>query len=184
LVAFVFTPEFFIETDGIDMEAMQLLNMEKDFKIIYKKKPRVVNLCPYCRAIVGATILFPFVVLWRLFPHAKKVESHHEIIRKSQRNTLIARLTVAAFMGIMGIWKLIVGDYWMMGFYFALVIFNLYSVPILRWLAKKYPKRKFKKRSIKKLKEPSKITKKISEKHNIICPPIWFIEKEDVEKFT
>ena len=76
LIVYVFSSEFFLETDGIDIVAMDAVNMEKDFEIIYKKKPRTVNLCPYCRAIVGAVIMFPFVVLYRLFPHKKKIRTH------------------------------------------------------------------------------------------------------------
>jgi hypothetical protein len=186
LIVYIFTSNFFLETDGIDVEAMQTINMEKDFKIIYKKKPRTVNLCPYCRAVVGAVIMFPFIVLWRLFPHKQKKYTHAEIMKRSQRNTKIARIAVAAFMGIMGVWKLIDGDFFMASFYFGMVIFNLYSVPIFRWIAKNMPKRKFKQKPIKesKPKEPSKIVKSIAEKHDIICPPIFFIEKEDVEKLT
>jgi hypothetical protein len=184
LIVYIFTSDFFLETDGFDMEAMQTLDMERDFRIIYKKKPKTVNLCPYCRAVVGAVIMFPFIVLWRLFPHTKKQLSHEEIIKKSQRNTKIARILVAAIMGLMGVWKLVDSDFFMASFYFGLVLFNLYSVKILRWSAKKLPKRKFKKKSVKKPKTPSKIVKSIAEKHDIICPPIFFIEKEDVEKLT
>jgi len=182
LVVYIFTSDFFLESDGIDLEAMQSINMEKDFKIIYKKKPRTVNLCPYCRAVVGSIIMFPFIVLWRLFPHKKIQRTHEEIMRRSQRNTKIARYAVAGFMGAMGIWKILDGDYFMGIFYFGLVIFNVYSVPILRWVAKKMPKKKFKKKPVKEPKEPSKIIQSISQRHDIICPPIWFIEKEDAEK--
>jgi len=87
LVVYIFTSEFFLEIDGIDMQSMETVDMEKDFRIIYKKKTRTVNLCPYCRAVVGAVMMFPFVVLWRLFPHKKTKQTHAEIMRKSQRNT-------------------------------------------------------------------------------------------------
>ena len=132
LVVYIFTSEFFLESDGIDMQSMETVDMEKDFRIIYKKKTRTVNLCPYCRAIVGAVFMFPFIVLWRLFPHKKTKQTHAEIMRKSQRNTKIVRIVVAGVMGGMGIWKIIDNDYFMAIFYFGLVLFNLFSVQILK----------------------------------------------------
>ncbi len=33
-------------------------------------------------------------------------------------------------------------------------------------------------------KGPSKFVKTISEKHNLICPPIFFIDKSDEENLT
>lgn len=184
LVVYIFTSEFFLEIDGIDIQSMETVDMEKDFCIIYKKKPRTVNLCPYCRAIVGAVIMFPFIVLWRLFPHKKTKQTHAEIMRKSQRNTKIVRCIVAGFMTAMGIWKILDNDYFMAIFYFGLVLFNLFSVQILKWVAQRLPKIKLKEKPIKKQKQTPKIVKAISEKHDIICPPIWFIEKGDVEKLT
>jgi hypothetical protein len=168
----------------MDLQAMETVDMEKDFKIIYKKKPKTVNLCPYCRAIVGAVIMFPFIVLWRLFPHTPKPKrTHAEIMKRSKRNTLIVRIMVTAFMGIMGIWKSLDGDYIMAIFYGGLVIFNLYSVQILKWVTKKLPKQKLKQKPIKKSKEPSKIIKSIGEKHDIICPPIFFIDVKSEDDF-
>lgn len=184
LVVYVFTSEFFLEIDGIDIQSMETVDMEKDFRIIYKKKPRTVNLCPYCRAIVGAVIMFPFIVLWRLFPHKKTKQTHAEIMRKSQRNTKIVRIVVAGVMGGMGIWKILDNDYFTAIFYFGLVFFNLFSVQILKWVAQRLPKIKHKERQIKKQKPTPRIIKTISEKHDIICPPLWFIDKEDLGKLT
>ena len=143
-----------------------------------------MNLCPYCRAVVGAVIMFPFVVLWRLFPHKEKKLSHAEIIKKSQRNTKIARILVASFMGLMGVWKLVDGEIYFAVFYFGLVLFNLYSVPILRWLAKNMPKTKLKKKTMTKSKpkKENKTLKKIADKHDIICPPIFFVDVKSAEE--
>ena len=153
LVVYVFTSDFFLEIDGIDIQSMDAIDMEKDFHIIYKKKPRTVNLCPYCRAIVGAVFMFPFIVLWRLFPHKKTKQTHAEIMRKSQRNTKIIRIVVAGFMGGMAIWKILDDDYFMALFYFGLILFNLFSVQILKWVARRLPKTKLKERPIKKQKQ-------------------------------
>ena len=184
LVVYVFGVDFFLETDGFDIQAMSTVNMEKDFKIIYKKKPRTVNLCPYCRAIVGALIMFAFIVLWRLFPHKEKKLTHAQIIKRSQRNTRIVRGLVCGFMGVMGIWKFIEGEYGMVVFYGAMVIFNIYSVQILKWIAKNLPKNKLKRQTPQKPKVPSKLAQSISEKHDIVCPPVFFIDKGDMENLV
>lgn len=184
LIVYIFTSEFFLQVDGIDIVAMDSVNMEKDFKIIYKKKPRTVNLCPYCRAVVGAVIMFPFVVLYRLFPHKKKIRTYKEIRRISQRNSKIARCIAAAGMGVFGIWHATTENYFMAIFYFALVIFNLFSIQIFTWVVKRLPKRKYKVRQFKEPKQPSKIIKTIAEKHDLICPPIFFIDKSDEMKLT
>lgn len=184
LIVYVFTSEFFLEVDGIDIAAMESVNMEKDFEIIYKKKSRTVNLCPYCRAIVGAVIMFPFVVLYRLFPHKEKIRTRQEIMRISQRNSKIVRCAAAGGMGALGVWNITTENYFMSAFYFGLVIFNLFSVQILTWIAKRAPKRKYKVRQFKEPKQPSKFVKTISDKHSLICPPIFFIDKNDEEKLT
>jgi len=182
LIVYVFSSEFFLEVDGIDIQAMESVNMEKDFKIIYKKKPRTVNLCPYCRAIVGAVIMFPFIVLYRLFPHKKKIRTRQEIMRRSQRNSKIVRIAVAVGMGALGVWNITTENYFMAAFYFGLVIFNLFSVQILTWVAKRFPERKYKVQQYKEPKQPSKIVKTISDKHDLICPPIFFIDKSDEDE--
>lgn len=178
LIVYVFTSEFFLEADGIDIKAMDAVNMEKDFKIIYKKKPKTVNLCPYCRAVVGVVIMFPFIILWRLLPHKKKIYTHQEIMKRSQKHSKIVRIAVAGVMGAFVVWHMSTGNYFFAGFYVGLVIFNLFSTQILTWVVKKIPKRKFKIQS-KESKQPSKIVKIISEKHDLICPPIFFVDKTD-----
>ena len=181
LIVYVFTTEFFLEIDGIDIQAMDATAINKDFRIIYKKKPRTVNLCPYCRAIVGAVIIFPFVVLYRLFPHKKKIRTHEEIRRISQRNSKIAIIGAMVSLGVIGVWNLTTGNYLFAAFNFGLVVFNLFGVRIITWILKRMPKRKFKEKPTKEPKQPSKIIKTISEKHDLICPPIYFIDKSDEE---
>lgn len=158
--------------------------MEKDFRIIYKKKPRTVNLCPYCRAVVGAVIMFPFIVLYRLFPHKKKNYTHQEIMKRSQRNSKIVRIIAAGGMAVLGVWSITTENYFLAVFHFGLVVFNLFSVQILTWIAKRIPQRKYKIQQYKEPKQPSKIVKIISEKHNLVCPPIFFVDTTDKENFT
>ena len=177
LIVYIFSAEFFLETDGFDYQAMDSMSMEKHFEIIYKKKPRTVNLCPYCRAVVGAIIMFPFIVLWRLYPHKEKIRTRQEIMKRSQRNSRIVQYIVAAGMAGVGVWHLSVENYFMVVFYFGISFFNLFSVRILQWIAKNLPKKEFKEKPIKKLKQPSMIVKTITDKHDLICPPIFFVDK-------
>ena len=176
LIVYIFSAEFFLETDGFDYQAMDSVSMEKHFKIIYKKKPRTVNLCPYCRAVVGAVIMLPFIILWRLFPHKEKIRTHQEIIKRSQRNSRIAQYITASGMAGFGMWNLSTENYFLAVFYFGLAFFNLFSVRIFKWIATRLPKKEFKAKPIKKLKVSSKIVKTITEKHDLICPPIFFID--------
>jgi len=183
LITYVFSSEFFLEIDGIDYKAMDSVNMEKDFRIIYKKKPRTVNLCPYCRAVVGAVIIFPFVVLYRLFPHKEKKRTHAEIMKRAQRTSKIVRGIVVSLFMILGLWHISHESYFLAAFNFGLVVFNIFSVQIFRWIAKRTHKRKYKSKPYKEPREPSKIIKKLSEKHDLICPPIFFVdvsEKKDL----
>lgn len=180
LIVYIFSVEFFLETDGLDYKAMDAVDIEKGFTIIYKKKSRTVNLCPYCRAVVGAVIMLPFIMLWRLFPHKEKIQTHKEIMKRSQRNSRIVICLVAAVMAGFGIWRLSTESYFLAVFYFGFALFNLFSVRIFKWIATRLPERQFKEKPIKK--QSSKFVKTITEKHDLICPPIFFIDKtEDVD---
>jgi len=181
LITYVFSSEFFLEIDGIDYKAMDSVNMEKKFKIIFKKKSRTVNLCPYCRAVVGAAIIFPFVILWRLFPHKEKKRTHEEILKRAQKTSKIVRVVVVCFFILLGLWQLSHGDYFPAAINFGLAAFNIFSVQIFRWIAKRAPKRKYKPKLYKEPRKPSKIIKKLSEKHDLICPPIFFVDTSQQE---
>jgi len=178
LITYVFSSEFFLETDGFDLKAMDATRT-----IIYKKKPRTVNLCPYCRAVVGAVIIYPFVVLWRLFPHKEKKRTHAEIMKRSQRTSKIVRGIAISIFIILGLWNISNENYFLAAFHFGLIVFNIFSVQIFRLIIKIVPKRKYKSKPYKEPREPSKIIKKLSEKHDLICPPIFFVdipEKKDL----
>lgn len=181
LITYVFTSEFFLETDGLDTQAMDSIIVDKYFKIVYKKKPKTVNLCPYCRAVVGAVIMFPFVVLYKLFPHKEKKRTHQEIMKKSQRDSKIVRIMAVSVMAGLAVWQIVNENYFMTAFYIGLLIFNMFSVQIIRWITKRTPKRKYK---AKPFKEPPKFVKTISEKHDLICPPIFFVDATKDEDRT
>jgi len=197
LVLYTFTKEFFLETTGLDFEAMESQydpqTKEDNFKFIYKKKPKTINFCPYCRAVFAAVTLLPFVYLWRLYPHKPKPKkSHDEIMKGVSRRGWIAR-GIGAFINVVfgiknilygmddglyiaGIIQIIIGV--------ALITGHLWIPQIIRWLILHSPtwERKHKPKKIKKPREPSKIVQKIKSKHDVYCPPIFFIDKEDPEK--
>ena len=114
LVLYVFSKDFFMETDGIDLEAMKSQWDSRppntdDIEIIYKKKPRTVNFCPYCRAVGAAAFSLPFVFLWRLYPHKPKPkETHAQIMKRMRRNSWIARIIGACINVPLGIKNIVI----------------------------------------------------------------------------
>lgn len=190
LVVYCFTPEFFMEHDGLDFKAMDAQPSESsDFELIYKTKPKTVNLCPYARAVVAAIVTIPFVYLWRKYPHKPKPKrTHAEIMKNMERRSLVIRILAGGvnislglkniiFDGgsggiITGIIQILIGV--------ALMTSHMWAPQSVRWIIKHWPKVKWnreKKISQKKEpKNPSNISKKIHETHDIICPPIWFVD--------
>lgn len=187
LVLYAFTPEFFLETDGMDLQAMESVDMENDFKIIYKKKPKTVNLCPYCRALVGALIILPFIVLWRLFPHKPKPKrTHAEQMKRIQRQGWIVRIGAAALNIGFGIRHLlnypelseiIAGTIQLLVAAFVLTG-HIWFPSIIKWIIKKFAfkKKKITVSSFRKPKKDHKTFQKIVDKHDLICPPIFFVD--------
>lgn len=198
LILYVFTKEFFLETTGLDYDAMESrynpqTKQDNDFKFIYKKKSRTVNFCPYCRAIVAAVACLPFVYLWRLYPHKPKPKKTHEEIMKSiHRRGWIARSIGAGINVAFGVTHftekgLNDGTYLIGIFQCALAALlltgHLWAPQMIRWIILHSPKweRKHKPEKIKKPREPSKIMQKIKSKHDIYCPPIFFVEDVNQE---
>lgn len=173
LVRYTFGEEFFTEIDW-----NQTLKISEAFNDIqWVRKTKTVNFCPYCRAVVSSLISFPFIFVWRLLPHKdRKEETHEQVMKRSKRNSKIIRMIVAVFMGGMAIIKILNGEYLFSLFYLGLVLFNIYNVKIMKWLLKHLPKFKTKKITKGDSKSSSKIFKKIESKHDLVCPPIFFID--------
>jgi len=198
IVLYIFTKEFFLETLGLDFEAMESqydpqTKQEGEFKFIYKKKTKTINFCPYCRAVFAAIACLPLVYLWRLYPHKPKPKkSHAEVMKGVNRRAWIIRGFCAAFNIIFGAKNIILGmdD----GMYIAgiiqivlgvaLITGHLWAPKVIRWLILHSPKweRKHKPKKIKKPREPSKLEQKIKSKHDVYCPPIFFVEDIDQEE--
>lgn len=179
LVRYTFGENFFTEIDW----DQTLKTSEAYEDVQWVRKTKTVNFCPYCRAVVGSMISFPFIFLWRLLPHKeRKKETHQEIMKRSKRNTTIIRLGVAAFMGFLALLKILDEEYLTSLFYVGLVLFNIYNVRIMKWIIKHMPKFKPKKITKFDSEKSSKIIKKIELKHELVCPQIFFIDgKKDSE---
>ena len=194
LVLYVFTKEFFMMTDGFDFKAMdnQYNHQTKteDFKLIYKKKTRIVNFCPYCRAVLAASLMLPFVYLWRLYPHKPKPKKTHAQIMKSLHlRGWVARIIGCVINFVLGIKNIIFNenDFTIVigliqfGLGLALLSGHFWFPQIIRWIIKNSPKIKYKIKKVNKDNKSSKFVKKLYEKHEIICPPIFFIEEHKLE---
>jgi len=66
LVNYVFGDSLFIERK-IDFD-----ESIKNHEMIYTKKPKIVNLCPYCRAVVLSILLLPIAYIYKKFPKKHK----------------------------------------------------------------------------------------------------------------
>jgi len=195
LVVYCFTPEFFMEHDGLDFEAMDAQPSDSpDYEIIFKTKPKTVNLCPYARAVVAGIVTVPFVYLWRKYPHKPKPKrTHAQIMKNMERRSLIIRALAGGVNISLGL-KNIIFDGGYMGLVtgiiqisigLVLMTAQMWAPQLLRWIIKHWPKVKWNREKKipqkKEPKKPSNITKKICETHDIICPPIWFVDMGNSE---
>ena len=185
-----------MESDGLDFKAMESQynpqTKTDDLELVYKKKSRTVNFCPYCRAVLAASLMLPFVYLWRLYPHKPKPKETHLQIMKSLRiKGWLARIIGCAINVVLGIKNIVYADdmgtiiigLFQIGLGVALLSGHLWAPQIIRWIILHSPKREHKLKVKKVIKEnkSSEFTKKLHEKHEIICPPIFFIEEHKPE---
>lgn len=185
-----------MESDGLDFKAMdsQYNPQTKvdDIKLIYKKKSKTVNFCPYCRAVLAAILMLPFVYLWRLYPHKPKPKkTHAQIMKGIRQKGWIARIIGCGINVAFGIKNIISfeSDFTILvgliqiGIGVALLSGHLWAPQIIRWIIEHSPKRQHKLKAKKVIKEnnPSEFVKKLHQKHEIICPPIFFIEENKPE---
>ncbi len=193
LINYTFSEKFFLDTSQIDWRATESQEINtKKFKIIYKSKPKTVNLCPYCRAVVGSLLTLPFLYIWRLFPHKpKEPETRASMNKRANRNSWLARIIGAAInigmgskhiifdedpMALLGIGQIIVGVFLLTG--------HWWMPQMIRWIIEHTPKRKreYRVEKIKEPRKPSELAKKIHKKHDIICPPIFFVDVKSDEE--
>ena len=137
LILYTFGKNFFLDTSELDWKAIKEIDSTKLMDLTWEnypriEKPKTVNLCPYCRAVVASTILLPLVFLWRLFPHKKRDESRAAMMKRSDRNFKLVRCVVAGGFAAFGVWKIIHEDYGMGIFYIGLAAFNLKSDVVMK----------------------------------------------------
>jgi len=80
LILYTFGKNFFLDTSELDWKAIKEIDSTKLIDMTWNnypriEKPKTVNLCPYCRAVVASTVLLPLVFLWRLFPYSKSCKA-------------------------------------------------------------------------------------------------------------
>ena len=186
LVLYVFGKNFFTERDSIDFTAT-----EKKMSVVWSRKPRVVNFCPYCRAIFASIVCIPFVYVWRLYPHKpKKEKTHEEIMRSMKRRNILIRSIAGGINIALGIEKLVTGEYYfaaiqigigvilILAFQFAHVFSPILNA-IVNFLTIYWPRKRYREKTPKPVKSPSLIKTYITKKHDVFCPPIAFVDSND-----
>lgn len=196
IILYVFGKEFFLETDGIDETATLAQHdnnvSPEDFRLIFKKKSKTVNFCPYCRAVVAGVTSLPFVYLWKLYPHKPKPKkTQTQILSSIRLKGWIARIIGASINAILGARNIIfvtddvsyIAGIIQIGLAVLLLTGHLWGLQLIRWIILHSPKweRKSKPQKIKK-RRSFKIIQKIQSTHEIYCPPIFFIDQVDSEK--
>jgi len=206
LVLYVFGKNFFTERDSIDYDAT-----EKTNTLVWTRKPKIVNFCPYCRGILWSALSLPFVFVWRLFPHKKKQLTHEETMKRLNRRGNIMKSACGIIQFPLAALRIIDEDYITAAFQitFGVVLILMfitkssggtpiafqyfgppvkkYFVPFIRivikFIGKYWPKRKHtpKKDFIKKQKSPSLFKIYLIENHDKFCPPIAFIDPNDTK---
>lgn len=203
LVMYVFGENFFTEKDNLDFDAS-----EKTGTLVWTRKPKVVNFCPYCRGVLWSTLSLPFVFVWRLFPHKERKEmTHEEVMKRLKRRGFIIRCIGSSVLFFIGIINLLLGEYWVgitdliIG---AALIFTFGVLPnypkqvnkfllspmkkcmvpifkpLVNFIRNHWPK---KKQTTKKEmpKNPSLLKAYLETNHSKICPPIAFIDPNDTK---
>jgi len=183
---YVFGKNFFTEPDTIDVEAS-----EKALKIVYTRRPKVVNFCPYCRAVLWGAISIPFVYIWRKLPHKPKKEKTHAEIMKSMRiRNILVRFIAGGINIALGLGKIIEGEYGMaiLQISIGVVLILLFQIGhvfspafriIIKFFERHWPERK--KDKVKLPKSPSLIKLYFTENHDKFCPPIAFVDPNDTK---
>lgn len=207
LVLYIFGNEFFTDK-YIDHSMLKTdEDIEKMFKSpdeFSKTKPKRVNFCPYCRAVVASIFLFPFSILYKILPKRKpKKLTNEERIKKIHRNSKIIQSGIGAFNIAIGLNNIINNDFLIGGILqiiigVGFIFFSQVTTVIKKCLRKfKSPYNKIKKflitvkilrtRKTKKqtkpkpTKSPNFVKAFFSENHYKYCPPVFFVDKKELK---
>ena len=188
-VLYVLGKNFFTEKDTINLDESEKKNI-----IIWTRKPRVVNFCPYCRAVLYSLITVPFVWIWKKLPHKPKKEKTHAEIMKSMR---IKNILIRSFAGsiniVLGLSKIPQGEYALAAVQIAIGIVLIFLFQFahvmapgfrkfVKFIEKYWPKKKqYRPKKQKPIKNPNFLKIYLTENHDKFCPPIAFVDKNDTE---
>ena len=188
---YVFGKNFFTERDHIDFEESAKTNT-----IVWTRKPRVVNFCPYCRAVLYSMFAVGFVFIWRLFPHKpNKAKSLAEYEKSMRKRSQIIRIICGGLNIGLGLENFIAGDWGIAIFQTSLGLVIIFPTPIfkilkpgirslLKFIEKYWPRKTKKVRAQKKTrpqKSPSFIKTYLTKNHEKFCPPVAFVDPNDTE---
>lgn len=193
LILYSFGKNFFMDAK-IDWKALESIDssqfLKKDFVMPEKYIAKTVNLCPYCRALLGAFVTLPFLFIWKLFPHKEKPPLTREQIKKNSRRRTWASLGIGGGINItFGVSHLIAADAILIGILqigigTALITsyyWGQYLLKAILYVTRLVPKRTHKPKSSKP--KSQKVTpefwKKLEKKHDVICPPIFFVDVKE-----
>lgn len=176
--------EFYMKwrnADSGERKKQYKLFKEKRGAMVYKSIPKVVNLCPYLRALVSAVILFPFAVIAKRLPKRKQKPFD---IKKSRRNTNIIKGVVIVIFAIWGTYNLLQGEYAMAAFQYGAGSFQWWGKYLFEYIAKIAAKREEEKEkdyTPKLPNNPSIFLTYLKTNHSKVCPPIAFVDENDTE---
>ena len=150
---------------------------------VYKQIPKVINFCPYCRALVMAIPLLLFAFIAKKIPKRSKKSFD---IKKSRRNMKIVKIVAMVMIGAFGVHQLIIGNYGLAAFHFSIASFQIWGQYVMRrifrWNEKRWDKKQKKvEKQIPVPKNPSLVWAYLHTNHKKICPSIAFIDKNDTE---
>ncbi len=152
---------------------------QKRGEMVYKSIPKVVNLCPYLRALVSAVILCPFAVIAKRIPKREKKPFD---IKKSRRNTNIIKVVAIVIFAVWGTHHLLNGEYAMAAFQYGVASFHWWGKYLFEFIAERAAKKEEKEDDIPKLpKNPSLLLTYLHTKHSKVCPSIAFVDENDTE---
>ena len=171
---------------------------DDDFMIYTVKKK--TSFCPYCRAVISSLFIFPFVVLYRLFPKGKpKKFDLEERRRRLDRRSKVVRGICGGVNIALGIYRIldntieigiiqIVIGLGLIFLYQAVAIIRitlkpvnfcynkikkfLVSIGILKVKVKKIPEPQ-------EPKTPNFIQAFFADNHSKYCPPVTFVDEVD-----
>ena len=174
---------------------MRVFQDNSFMKYTEKKK---TGFCPYCRAVVTSLIVFPFVVLYKLFPKRKpkKFDFKQRRRRMEIRSKIILVICGGLTIGL-GITNIVLDNSIEAGiiqivFGIGLIFLNQ-SVTVIRkifnsvnFCYKKIKKLLFnlgilkvKTKKIPEPKTPNLVQAFFTENHSKYCPPVAFVDESD-----